>query len=184
MRIFSSPAFLFLGSRPQRDLQIIELKSKRFDLYCTIGFKTEEKIMKCPKLKLVLLSILGGSAIQAAELSGGQSKYEMPIINQDLVMYFVNKPSVKVEVSVEDATGRGERAIDFFLVEPHGSIQNIPTTLAAILPRSKFLELAINTLFKSGSEVLKISEALSDPSSRGAINGFIGITSKDLQLGK
>ena len=129
---------------------------------------------------LVLLSMFSGSIIQAAELEGEQSRYEMPIIDQDMVMYFVNKQSVKVEVSVEDATGRGERAIDVFLVEPHGDIQNIPTTLAAILLRSGFLKLAINTLFKSGSEVLKISEALSDPSSRGAINGFIGITPRDL----
>ncbi len=136
--------------------------------------------MRCRILKLVLLNVFIVSIINAADLDDEQSRYQMPIIDHKMVMYFVNKQRLKVEVSVEDATGRGERAIDFFVVEPQGDIQNIPTTLAAILPKSGFLKLAITTLFKSGSEVLKISEALSEPGGREAISGFIGITQRDL----
>lgn len=128
--------------------------------------------MKYLILKLVLLWVSVCSTIYAADIEYPQSRYEAPIIDQDLVMYFVNKPRVHVEVSVEEATGRCERVIDSFEVEPKGDIQNIPTTLAAILPKSGFLKLAINTLFKSGSEVLKISEALSVPAGRSALTGL------------
>ncbi len=136
--------------------------------------------MKDKTIKVLLLSMFMGSLTQAAEFSGESSKYELSIINKEMIAFFASKPQVRVEVAVEDACGNGDRALDFFLVETNGDAQNIPTSLATILPRSDFLKLAIDTLFKSGSKVLKISEALSEPSGRGSINGFIGITPKDL----
>lgn len=140
--------------------------------------------MKGNFYKALLLSIFAGSVIQAAGEESEQSRYDFPIItSKEMVAYFADKTKVRVEVSVEDATGRGDRALDFFMVEPNGDVQNIPITLAAILPKSDFLKLAINMLFKSGAEVLKISEALSDPSGRETINGFIGITQNDFPSG-
>jgi hypothetical protein len=135
------------------------------------------------QLALVLLSMFVGSTIQGAEIECEKSRYDLPIIiNKDMIAYFANKPRVKIEVSVADATGKGDKALDFFIIEPEGKVENIPTTLSSILPRSEFLKIAICSLLRSGSEVLIISESLSEPNHHEKVNGFIGITQKDLPL--
>ena len=144
----------------------------------------KEKIMKYKKSpKLLLLSMLAFSSIQASGIESEQSRYDLPIItNKEMVAYFANKSRVRIEVSVADATGKGDKALDFFIIEPNGRVENIPTTLSNILLRSEFLNIAIRALLQSGSEVLMISETLSEPNHHEKINGFIGITQKDFPM--
>lgn len=110
-----------------------------------------------------------------------QNRYNLPIIHENMAQYFANKKIVKIDVTVEDATGRGEKALDFFTVEPNGQLTNIPTSLSDILVHSEFLKSAINTLLQNGSGTLKISESLSEPGHSGRISGFIGITQDDIK---
>jgi hypothetical protein len=162
--------------------------------------------MKTSMYITVIISLLSLSEVSASKLCGGEDSvvvkthyeptsnpkttaeereepiYNTSIINKEMLTFFANKSKVRVEVSVEDATGNGDRALDFFMIEPNGKVENIPITLASILQKSDFLKKAISTLFVSGSEVLKISEAISEPAGRGSINGFIGITQKDVPL--
>ncbi|MDP3935498.1 MAG: hypothetical protein Q8Q56_00675 [Alphaproteobacteria bacterium] len=117
---------------------------------------------------------------------GEPPKWDQPILEGFLVEYFATKSRVRMDVSVEDATGKGEKALDFFLIEPGGDAKNIPTTLRSILPRSRFLQIAIDTLLRpdyKGSGVLKITESLSEPGVREKVNGFIGITAHDVPEG-
>lgn len=137
-------------------------------------------------LKVMLMCFWIGSltlSTNEGAAAGELPKWDQPILKGFLVEYFAKKPRVQVDVSVEDATGKGEKALDFFLIEPAGDAKNIPTTLRSILPKSRFLQIAIETLLRpdyGGSGVLKITESLSEPGVREKVNGFIGITAHDV----
>jgi hypothetical protein len=126
-----------------------------------------------------------GLTIQASTQDIHPPMYEQPIIRHEgLLAYFATKPKVRVEVSVQDAYGRGDRALVYFEVVPNGDVGQIPITLASILPKSEFLNLAIYSMFRSGYEVLRISEVLSNKYEGEEICGYIRITEKDLPLEK
>jgi hypothetical protein len=132
---------------------------------------------------LFVLAIFFTGLFNASVAVSSASKLDTPIIDDIFVSYFRERPRVRVDVSVEDATGRGTKALDFFLINT--TEEHIPTTLRAILELAKsrktedqaqsFLEMNIRMLFATGSDMLKIMESLSEPGKRQSVSSFISL---------
>lgn len=119
--------------------------------------------MKKLMMSILFLTMVGG--VFGANL-------DIPIISDVLIQYYQSKPRVRVDVLVEAATGKGEKVMDFFVVEP-GRGEPIPNSLRAIFNKSEFIRLTAMLMQQSGLGVLKITEALSEPGGREKIGGFI-----------
>lgn len=106
-----------------------------------------------------------------------ESKLDTPIIGTSFLTHFDQKRPVRVDISVCDANGNGEKALDFFLVEEADT--SIPNTLREIISKSSFIANMIKTFFEQGSKTLMITEMLSRPDSKEKINNFIGLNQSD-----
>ena len=49
--------------------------------------------------------------------SAVEDPFENPIFDDTLFSYFIARPRARVDIFVQDATGKGEKALDFFVVE-------------------------------------------------------------------
>lgn len=105
-----------------------------------------------------------------------ESVLDRPLIKPNLMTYYADKRPLRVEISIGDPSGRGERALDFFLVE--GS-QPVPTTLRTLLEKSTFIQTMMAKMFDT-TDVLMISESVSGVEGEQKINGFIGINKTDV----
>lgn len=104
------------------------------------------------------------------------SALDKPLIKYDLMNYYVDKRPLRVEISIGEPTGRGERVLDFFIV---GNDERIPLTLREILEKSSFIQTMLSQLFNT-SDVLMVNESVSGIEGEQKINGFIGIKKTDL----
>lgn len=105
-----------------------------------------------------------------------ESIFDKPLIGPEMVSYYTDKRPLRIDVSVSDASGRGERALDFFVIE--GS-QSIPITLRQILAHSAFMNSMIHTMSHKAN-VLMVTESISLGDGKEKVNGFIGISKSDL----
>ncbi len=101
------------------------------------------------------------------------SKLDAPIIAPSFSSYFADKRPVRIDIAVCDASGNGEKAMDFFLVNDTTGV--IPTTLRGLMNQSDFIGKMVRTFFAQGSEVLMITESLSTSGSKEKISNFIGL---------
>lgn len=106
------------------------------------------------------------------------SRLDVPIIGSAFSSYFATQRPVRVDVSVCAANGKGEKALDFFLVDE--AAVSVPNTLREILKKSPFMKQMIDVFFEQGTETLMITEMLSLPGSKEKISNFIGIQRSDL----
>lgn len=132
------------------------------------------------KLLIASLYILGSGAAISSEAS----KLDQPILGEPFTRFFQARPMVRVDVTVEDATGKGIKALDFFLVNLAKG-EKIPSTLREILDlahskkteeqATSFLAMNMEELFKIGSDVLKVTESLSEPGKAERVSSFIAL---------
>ena len=115
-----------------------------------------------------------------------EDAFESPIFPDTLFAYFIARPRVRVDISVQDATGAGEKASDFFVVED----KRIPRTLNELVHfiESKktsdqvrgFLSIALESLMQSNSSgKLRIVESLSEPGKSESLSSFVVVHAKD-----
>jgi hypothetical protein len=116
---------------------------------------------------------------QAVPAADQRSKLDIPIISDSFSSYFATQRPVRVDVSVCAASGKGEKALDFFILEV--TDKDIPNTLRKIMEKSPFIRQMIDTFFDQGTETVMVTEMLSLPENKGKINNFIGIKKSDLQ---
>ena len=109
------------------------------------------------------------------------SKLDIPIISPAMIAFFNNK-QVRVDVTVGNASGVGEKALDFFIVD--SAKQKIPNTLKEIMDLSPFIKSMLKTFFDIGSETLMITETISLSQGKEKINSFIGLTKEEYEPGE
>ena len=107
------------------------------------------------------------------------SQLDLPIINEYTRVYYATKPEVVVTITVQRANGTGEKAADFFVVNPSGSPEIIPVTVRSLMGKSPFIKDHIELMFKAGADILRITESLSAKDSSGRISSFIGVSKDD-----
>jgi hypothetical protein len=110
------------------------------------------------------------------------SKLDIPIINTTMIEFFNHKQQVRVDVTVGNASGVGEKALDFFLVD--STKQKIPNTLKEIMDLSPFIKGMLKNFFDSGSETLMITETISLPEGKEKINSFLGLAKEEYESGE
>jgi hypothetical protein len=115
-------------------------------------------------------------ALESRSMEVQEPLLDTPLIRAELVSFFEDKKPLRIDISVVDASGRGEKALDFFTVDVTDSI---PLTLRDILPRSEFISNMITQMFHT-SHVLIVTESISRISGGEKVNGFIGIKATDI----
>lgn len=144
-----------------------------FSLTKDKGFQSM-KNMSIRALLLTFITIVNISQVHSMELQ--EPLLDTPLIRAELVSFFEDKKPLRIDISVGDASGRGEKALDFFIVDVTDSI---PLTLRDILPRSEFISNMIKQMFHT-SHVLMVTESISRVSGGEKVNGFIGIKATDV----
>ena len=125
---------------------------------------------------LLLILFPTFSISDAYSMEHQEQLLDTPLIRTELVSYFEDKKPLRIDISVGDASGRGEKALDFFTVE---GTDSIPLTLRDILPRSEFISSMIKQMFHT-SHVLMVTESISRVTGGEKVNGFIGIKATDI----
>ncbi len=104
------------------------------------------------------------------------SVLDKPLITPGMISYYADKRPLRVEVSIGQPSGCGERALDFFIVE---NDQLIPVTLREILEKSPFIQAMIIEMFNK-TDVLMVTESISGVEGSQKVNGFIGINKEKM----
>ncbi len=132
-------------------------------------------------LAVFFLTLLPGITFSATEDS-----LESPIFDDSLFSYFMTRPRVRVDISVQDATGKGEKILDFFIVEDKHIPRNLNEIVNFIESKKTpgqargFLSVALESLMKSNSSgALVVIESLSEPGKSERLSSFVVVHAKD-----
>jgi len=118
--------------------------------------------------------------------SATEDSLENPMFDDVLFSYFMARPRVRVDISVQDATGKGEKILDFFIVEDKRIPRNLNEIIQFVETRKTptqakgFLSIALESLMKSNSSgALAVVESLSEPGKSERLSSFVVVHAKD-----